>query len=470
MPDKPTNQPDDQPGELPGELPASPKGTAGRRLLPLLPIGVGVVLGVALLAVILVVVIRSIVVPRDSGGIPLEITRISGSPGATPTAPAGRALVAEVGDTRVSLPAPVLLEFAELSFPVQGAAADEANTWATSFQPGGATWVHGTVINYVLALEPTAENQAAVENLQQGAPVLLRLSNGTRLTFRAAARREVTPNDPELLTQSGPGLTMVLPREDEQWLVVSADFEAAVEPPLPDGATAAAVGQAVQVGDARVVVQEGSVRSQVGVPEPQMMEYVVEFLLSNTGSSPLAPETFLMELTDGVGNRYSLSPTASQAGSYGLPAGPIGPGQEVNGSAGYVVPETLAGPTLTWVFSPDPSSELRASFIIPYTPDTASPPDADVNVYEAFLGEDGEVLHILADVDNYGDSSLSVTENDISLSSSAGPGQFQIAAPPLPWTIPGDDYREVELMFARPDASSCVVTILGFTFEISGLP
>jgi hypothetical protein len=45
-----------------------------------------------------------------------------------------------------------------------------------------------------------------------------------------------------------------------------------------------------------------------------------------------------------------------------------------------------------------------------------------------------------------------------------------MAAPPFPWTIAPEDSRIVELQFARPEASSCAVDILGFTFEISGLP
>ena len=70
-----------------------------------------------------------------------------------------------------------------------------------------------------------------------------------------------------------------------------------------------------------------------------------------------------------------------------------------------------------------------------------------------------------------GVASLSeATAADVSLSSSAGPGELRVAAPPFPWTVAAGQSREVELQFLRPEASSCVVTILGYTFEVSGLP
>lgn len=142
----------------------------------------------------------------------------------------------------------------------------------------------------------------------------------------------------------------------------------------------------------------------------------------------------------------------------------------MNGTAGYLVPEGLVGPTLTWVFGPQPASELRARFAIPYTPPTVAPAWPEVTVLEAFLGENGSVLHIVAQVHNTGTSTLTVTDDDVSLSSSAGPGELTLVSPPFPWTIAGGENREVEVQFARPEASTAVVAILEYTFEISGFP
>jgi len=447
------------------EKPTLPKRLRKIELRTLLPIAAGILLVVALIALILAMAIRSLVAPEQSAGIPLEVTRVFVSSLPTPSSPP----VAEVGGDQMSLPVPILLEAGGDSFSVQPSPPGQENPFAIPPRPGTVTWAYGTVINYVLGTEPSSENREMLEGLGQGDPVLLHLSNGTRLTFRVADIQETSPDDPAIFSQSHTGLTIVLPDGEEQWLVVTADFEAAMEPTPVPGGTTVGVGQAVQVGDARITVTEGHVERVESLP-PGTMAYLVEFSVANTGSTPLNADGFLMELVDGTGNRYLLSPAASSAGRFGPPSGLIQPGQERSGSAGYVVPTTLAGPALTWVFGPEPGSEVRAYISIPYTPETATPSAPEVDVLQAFLGEGGDVLHIVAEIHNAGGSDLRVTSLDISLSSSAGPGELQVAAPPFPWTIGAGATREVELQFARPEASACIITILGYTFEISGLP
>jgi hypothetical protein len=62
-----------------------------------------------------------------------------------------------------------------------------------------------------------------------------------------------------------------------------------------------------------------------------------------------------------------------------------------------------------------------------------------------------------------------VEVRDIILSSSAGMGELIMDAPPLPWTIEPGQTRVIELQFETPDASSVLLTLLGHSFEISGL-
>ena len=45
-----------------------------------------------------------------------------------------------------------------------------------------------------------------------------------------------------------------------------------------------------------------------------------------------------------------------------------------------------------------------------------------------------------------------------------------MAAPPLPWTIEPNQRQVIELQYRAPDASSVLLTILGYAFEINGLP
>jgi hypothetical protein len=306
-----------------------------------------------------------------------------------------------------------------------------------------------------------------IEELRQGDPVILRLASGTRLTFRVREQRTTPAGALDAISQSSPGLTLVIPVEGQEWPVVLADFEAAVEPTVPAGGATLQIGQPVQVGTARVTVSQAGVATGGGSSQPGTMIFAVHFAVENTGQSPLPPGDFVMELLDGRDNRYLPSSAAME----GFLANPIEPGQTASSVARYVVPQTVAGPELTWVFSPAVGSQLVARFAIPYQTATGTPSPAPlmVEVFDAFLAEDGEILHVLADLTNAGPVALTVTEDDIGLSSSAGPGELELAAPSLPWTIDGGDTREVELMFARPEASSAVIAILGYTFEISGL-
>ncbi|MBN1179175.1 MAG: DUF4352 domain-containing protein [Anaerolineae bacterium] len=471
QPDTPNPEPVSPPTDAsPAAAPELPllTGSAPKRRISILPIVGIAIVGFIILAIVVGWAIASLIGPQDSAGIPLQVTRIaSTSPLTTPIPPSSAAPIAEVGDTRVSLPFPTRLDVADRSFPVQSAAA-EVNPWSSPFPAGAAVWVPGTVINYVVGLEPTADNQSLIAGLQQEAPIVFALSNGTRLTFRVSGSQQVAANAPEVFAQSRLQLTLVLPLEGDTWTVVTADFEAALEPTSAPGGAAAAIGQAVQVGDAQVTVTEASVRTGATPTQPGTMIYVVEFSVLNTGALPLNPDVFFIELQDGLGNAYLLSQSASQTGRNGPLTAPVQPGAQASGSAGYIVPDSLTGPTLMWRFSPERNSELRALFGIPYAAETSADPAVpDIYVYEAFISESEETMHVLADVYNDGGDAFTVEESDISLSCNSGLASLQTTAPPLPWTVPGGDGREMELVFDLPGEFPCVVTIRGFTFEIT---
>jgi hypothetical protein len=333
---------------------------------------------------------------------------------------------------------------------------------------GEASWVYGTVINYVVGLEPPSDGLDIADEIRPGDMIVLLLSNGGQLTFRASSLLD-PPVDDAIFSQFRPGLTMVVLEEGTPSVVVTASFDTATEPDTGSAASIA-VGQPVSIGDVRVVVLEGHSERTGSAQPPGTVTFLVEFSLTNLGSSALNTERFLMNLQDAAGNQYLQSPTATAHGRSGALPGSIQPGAQVGASAGYTIPETVPGPSLTWIFGPDPTSTERATIIVPYAPEVAVSTPPDVEVTQAFLAEGQSTLHIVAQIRNPGNTTVSVTASDVSLSSSGGPGELQVAAPPFPWTIEGGDTREVELQFARPAASTAAVTILGFTFEIGGLP
>ncbi len=425
--------------------------------------GVGV--AILLITLVALLALRPVLFPRRPEGIPLSVTKVT--PGVSPL-PVPAPPVAEIGNTEVSLPIPASLEVGGRTFPVQPVRV-EGGVWNVPESDSGAFWAYGTVVHYVLGLAPTEENRALVGGLREGDEIGLRLSGDVRLVFQVVRQKTVSPEDETLFAQTRPGLTLVVLEEGERPAAV-ADFRERIEPTPPASGPTAGPGQPVQVGAARVTVVEG--HAERGLPDLPggTVAYFVEAVVENGGTASLFPRDFAAELLDVDGNRYLPSPSLAGRGKYGPLPEEIHAGGRAEGTFAYVIPEAVAGPALTWVFGPQAASDLRARFSLPYTPPPVAVAEAAVEVTQAFLGEGGEVLHVVARVRNRGSAVLRVTEKDISLSSRAGPGELQVAAPPLPWEIGAGQEREIELQFARPRAPSCVVTILGYAFEISGLP
>lgn len=173
-----------------------------------------------------------------------------------------------------------------------------------------------------------------------------------------------------------------------------------------------------------------------------------------------------------MGNTYLLSPPASEAGDFGPLRGEVAPGNSAQGSAGYLVPDPLPSGPLIWTFSPRAGSEAQASVSIPYeggAGDEPSVTQADVAVNDAFFSSDGNTLILEGEIRNTGTAPLTIEEEDISLSSSAGLSELIVAAPLLPWTIEPDETQVIELQYQRPDASTVLLELVGYSFEIDGL-
>jgi hypothetical protein len=446
-----------------------------------LPIVAG--LALLLLAVLLVVILglRSLI-PSEEGdaGVSLIVTKIAATP-ATPaaptpsptpeTAPSCETIVSS-GDVSIVSSPPLSLTIGNQPFPVESVLAEDGWSYPTG-STGSAAWVCGTVVNYVVVLEPTAENEALLAGLAAGDEIALRLSSGVVLFFGFEQQGEMKTDEMgSVFAQFEPRLTVLLEQGGDSWLVVSATYVTRVEPAqpsLPDLLAKPSVP--VRVGDAQVTVLDAyALRSAPDLPAGTMY-YIVEFSVENVGTTPLNADLFTMQLQDSLGNQYLLSSVASAFGDSGLLKGELAPNEAASGSAGYWVPGELAGPTLVWTFSPSPGSEVWASVGIPYAgePELAEPARAEVTLTDALLSNDKSTLLIEGEIRNTGGSPLTVEVRDITLSSSAGMGELILAAPPLPWTVEPGQTRVIELQFESPAASSVLLDLLGYSFEISGL-
>jgi len=441
--------------------------------LAIVPIAGGIFLLVTVVVLILFFGLRRLFRTDETSTaiIPLEVTKLAPTPFASPLPPTSCETIISSGDVQVTVSLPISLAVGGESFPVVPVAPEQGGWSYPPDYPGSAVWVCGTVVNYVVGLGP--ENEALLAGLRPGDEIKLHLSNGAMLLFRFVEGREAAANEAAVFEQSRPRLTLVLESGGSAWQVGVADYVAETEPvqPPPAEGTLAQPGQPVRVGDAQVTVTRGHAERSGPDLLPGTMYYLVEFSVENAGTVSLDANGFNMRLQDGVGNQYLLSPEASAAGEYGPLSGEIGAGVTAQGTAGYLVPETLVGPTLVWTFSPQPGSELRASVSIPYEGEAgpAAGGQADVDIVDAFLDSDGDVLSIEGEVWNMGDGPLTVELGDISLTSSAGMSGLRSAAPQLPWTIQPGQTQVIELQYETPAAPTALLSLLGYSFEIQGL-
>ncbi len=464
-----------KPAPAPAMGKPSQVGPSRRGCLLIVPLVGGTFLLLIAVSLILFLGLRQVFLEKDGAdvGMPLEVVKLT--PTVVLTAPASPVptpgvdceTIISSGDVQVAVSLPVSLTVGGKPFPV-------AAVVPPPFPPlegRGAIWVCGTVVNYVVGLEPTPENESLLVGLRPGDEIKLHLSSGTVLFFRFVERRETAANDVSVFEQVRPRLTLVVEREDGDWQIATADYVSETEPVQPPSGTLSQPGQPVRVGDAQVTVISGRAERSGSDLLPGTMYYLVEFSVENVGSMPLDAAGFDMELQDGVGNRYLLSPTASSAGEAGPLSGEIEPHAIVQGTAGYLVPETLAGPTLIWTFAPQPGSELRASVGIPYGAEVEPAPvsQAEVTITDAFLSSNGDVLIIEGEIRNTGTAPLTVELSAISLTSSAGMSGLRSAAPPLPWTIQPGQTQMIELQYEKPAASTALLSLLGYSFEIRGL-
>jgi hypothetical protein len=451
-----------------------PQATPPRRTwLLIIPIVGGILLLLTAIVLILFIGLRQVfpITEEADPGMPLEVIKLTPTISTSPLPIPSCETIISSGDVQVAVPLPISITVGSETFPVE-VIVPEQDVWTyPSSYAGSAAWFCGTVVNYVVGLEPTPENEALLANLRPGDEIKMHLSNGVGLLFRFVEQREVAANEASVFEQTRPRLTLIQEREGGAWQIATADYVAETEPVLPPTGTLAQLGQPVRVGDAQVTVARGHAEHSEADLLPGTMYYLVEFLVENVGTVPLDASSFAMQLQDGVGSWYLLSSAASATGEHGLLDGQVAPGATVQGTAGYLVPDSLAGPALIWTFSPRPGSELRASVNIPYEVEgePALVGQAEVSITDAFLNSTSDVLIIEGEVQNSGTGPLTVELSDISLTSSAGMGNLRMAAPRLPWTIQPGQTQVVELQYEKPGASTVLLTLLGYSFEIQGL-
>jgi hypothetical protein len=444
-----------------------------RRWLVLLPIVIGTCLLLTAVVLILIVGIRSLssATQEENAGMPFSVVEITPTPQldvSTVTPPPACQTVISSGDVEAAVPLPVSLTVADLIFSVVPV-VPEAGQWTGPASSESAVWVCGSVVNYLVQLLSSAENEALLTAMEPGTPIALTLSDGIELQFRFSGRQQVAAYDPPVLVQSRPMVSLIVPAEDGTWQVATGAY--VVEAETPPRRPLANVDQPIRVGNIELLVVRGHTARDQAFLGPGDMVFLVEYTVENLGTDAIDSDGFVQFLQDSAGNQYSVSPQASRLGDYGVLTGPVAPGQTVQATAGYIVPEALPGPAVVWTFSPGSAADPQAHVSIPHRP--AVGPEATgeflMVVTDAFLSSDGTTLVIEGEIRNAGNGPVTIELADISLTSSAGLSVLRAAAPPLPWTVAAGQTQIVELQYSKPDAAAALLTVGGYSFEIEGL-
>jgi len=321
-----------------------------------------------------------------------------------------------------------------------------------------AVWIHGTVINYVLGLPYTRTTESLLAGLSGTERITLTLDNGVKLIFGTPQAQRIAMDDLTPMAQGQPGLTLVLLGAGQSSrLVVRARY-------LPEESLATEGKQRVD-GLSVVILNSGVVHD-----EGDTRYFVVEYEITNETTESVNPTFFDLSLEGNEGQRYALNEAATARGQYGKLQATIPAGGSAMGSAGYVIPRA-SQPPLTWVFRADPTSANALRNVLPYEAPQPSPAQPSIELTSAFADGKRNVIVINGTVRNLGETALSVTLADVSLTSAGGSSSLMASTPLLPWAIQGGQSQAVELQFSRPShVPSVLLNILGFPFQIEGLP
>lgn len=129
----------------------------------------------------------------------------------TPT-PVGERAMEEVvssADVRVPMVAPRTLEVKGATFIIWPTEVKEGD-WPRPDEENAASWVFGTVVNYVVGLKDTPENEKVLASLGADDEIVLRKSTGAVILFVYDGTVKVAPQASEIFRQEEPGITIVL--------------------------------------------------------------------------------------------------------------------------------------------------------------------------------------------------------------------------------------------------------------------
>jgi hypothetical protein len=379
--------------------------------------------------------------------------------------------ISDSGAISVTMETPIFLNVAGEDFSVQAEVLPAQGSWTPV--PANETtsvWVYGSVINYVFGLDDSEENRALLERLVAGDEIVLTTRSEASSTFVVSRRQEVSSDNRDIFAQRSPGVTLVLLEEDtgEQRLVVQGRYVVSDAKSDSQAGTVVELGETAQLEGLQITVT--GVSFQFDRPEAPagLAVFHVDLQIQNVGVTAVDANSLSLVLIDDFGNLYALNPTASQIGNNPPLSGSIQPGQTVVATAGYQIPTGITSSVLRWqVTISGTGSQIEV--ILPLGETVASPQQASVLVQEVNIVNNGTDLLIVSQITNLGSQPLLVDVTDVSLTSSGTVYLMLSVNPAFPWTVPPGQTIQFAVTFQRPPGSEAIFTVLGQSFQLTGL-
>jgi hypothetical protein len=403
----------------------------------------------------------------------------------TPFAPAvgqqpsgGESIVYGISDSStvsVTLDIPVTLAVGERDFIVLPQTINSDGSWSPGISSNdSAGWVHGSVINYIMALQSTGENADLLRSLTPGSEVVMTTQNGSDFVFEVEGSRQVEVGDQSIFTQLAPGLTlMLMDDQDGERLVVDGRYVINDSPSRSGGSevsTEVGVGEPVQLDNLQVTLNNVTYTPDHPEAPPGFAFFILDGVLQNTSSSTVDLGTLQVVLIDETGNRYVLNPVAATLGENApLTGGFLAAGQSMPFTVGYQLPVGLTSTMLTaQVVRQDTGAGVQIR--IPFSARNAAE-TTNVALQSVEVSEDLTSLIMSGQITNNGGQPVVVAQSDVTLRTPDGASYLVLSSnPPFPWTIPAGQTLLYTVTFQRPVASdSAVFTVLNQPFQLNNL-
>ncbi len=376
------------------------------------------------------------------------------------------------GSTTVSvtLDSPTELSLGEKSFIVSSQTINPDASWSPGVTDDNmAGWVHGSIVNYIMALNSSEQNRTLLDSLIPGSQIVMMTESGGQFLFEFEQKRLLPTEDRTIFQQNSPGITLVmLDESNSQNLVINGRY-IINETNSGNQGGSVELGEPTQLGDLQITVTGATYVPNSPQAPSGFAFFLVDFRVQNVGLTAVDVNNLQLVLVDEIGNQYALNPIASQIGSNpALTGGFLNAGGSLDASVGYQIPAGLVSTSLQWVVI-DRSTGARTQVRIPFTGDNAAQ-FSTITLQSVQISTDGNNINLAGQIINQGNQPVVVTPSDVSLRTSDGAAyQLLSANPPFVWTAPPGETTQYAVTYQRPNLDTAVFTVLNQPFQLNNI-